>query len=422
MVLSLSSRLLAGRGNCASRGSSKDSGSPQHKRTVEGSIKTKTTFNIEKNESSVSGYSADREGPSSYPPVVSINLHSKSKSSTRVDALKCPKRRKKNEMQFAATNVKADLARAGKDFKKERSTIIGDMVVKLKDHVKLVYSNDISESLVPPSNIGKQTTITDYAALVSAVSGFYQCKSTRMDNIKSFERTLPAVQNAWSEPSTSSVSDTLSDSGSDNTNNQASTLSPLLEDSLEPNSKHRKTKQKTARTAVNPTIDISSVCHAITMTKILQLSKTARVVTNSYAPYSIVHANAAFHRLSGKKASDTVIGKSFFSLLDPEANPSQDKMSLSSFMISSNRGNDPKLYLLPRISCGSASNEKIEPVKCTIRVSPVLEQKMEIQDHARVGYFVIEFVPDGKEFDETSITKKSHSSFSNTNMPMSVVA
>ena len=277
MVSSLMSRLLAGRGDCASCGSSKENGRTQYKRTVAGSIKTRTTFNNDKNQSSVSGYSADREGSSTYPPVVSINLQSKSKSSTRVDALNCPERRKKNEMQFAATTLKADLARAGKDFKTlERSTILGDMNIKLKGHVKLVYSNDISESLLPPSFIGKQTTITDYAALISAASAFYPCNPTQMSDIKSFKRNLQAGRNSWSEPSTSSVSDTLSDSGSDSTNNQASNISALLEDSLDTSSKHP--RQKRAKIAVNPSFDVSSLSNAITMTKILQLSKTARYV------------------------------------------------------------------------------------------------------------------------------------------------
>jgi len=279
MVSSLSSRLLAGRGDCASRDSSKDNGSPQYKRNVVGSIKTKMTFRNEKNESTISGYSADREGPSTYPPVVSINLHSKSKSSTsRVDALKCPKRRKKNEQQYQATTVKADLARAGKGFKAlsknlERSSILKDADLRTKDRVNLVYSKDISEALVPPSNIGKQTTVADYTSLINAVSVFYPSKPTQMSDIKSFERNLPAGQNTWSEPSTSSVSDTLSDSGSDNTNNQASALSPLLEDALDPTSKIQK---KLAMTIVNPSNTIPSASNAITMTKILQLSKTAR--------------------------------------------------------------------------------------------------------------------------------------------------
>ena len=145
-------------------------------------------------------------------------------------------------------------------------------------------------------------------------------------------------------------------------------------------------------------------------------------MTNSFAPYSIIHANAAFHRLSGKKGNDKVIGKSFFSLLDPEANPSRDKMSLSSFMVSSDQGEDPKLYLLPRISGGGASNENTEPVKCTIRVSPVLDPKIQLQDPAKVGYFVVEFVLDGKEFDETSLTKATKSSSLSNKIPMGVVA
>ena len=139
------------------------------------------------------------------------------------------------------------------------------------------------------------------------------------------------------------------------------------------------------------------------------------MVTDSFAPFSIIHANAAFHRLSGKKENDKVIGQPFFSLLDPDYNPPQDKLSLSSFMISSS------LYLLPRIG-RSAAGEKVEPVKCTIRVSPVLGQKFDEQDSENVQYLVIEMVQDGKEFDDTSVTKKIDASFSNTSAPHCVVA
>ena len=277
MVSSLSLRLLAGRGDCSSRGSSKDDGSPQHKRTAAGTIRTGGGVN-DKNESSVSGYSADREGPSIYPPFVSINLHSNTKFSTRGEPSKCPKRRKKNEMQFAATTVKADLARAAMEFKTidkdiERSTILKEMDINLKDRVQLVHSGDISGPLVPPSNIGRKSTVSDYAALISAVSGFYPSKSTRMSDIKSFERTLPTRQITWSEPSTSSVSDAFSDSGSDNTNSPVPSISPLLEDSLDPSNKQAKKKNNTP---VNTSNDISFISNAITMTEILQLSKTAR--------------------------------------------------------------------------------------------------------------------------------------------------
>lgn len=278
MVSSLSSRLLAGRGDCASLGSSKDNGSSKNKRTIASFMKTRRPN--DKNESTVSGYSADREGPSAFPPVVSINLHSKSKSSTRVEELNCPKRRKKNEMQFAATTVKMDLLRAGKEFKKlnkemEQSTILGNECIKFKDHVKLLHSNDVSESLVPQASLGKQTTIADYAALINTVSTFYPCKPTRMSDMKPFERAMPTGQNGWSEPSaSSSVSDTLSDSGSDNTNNQ--NLSPLLEDSLDTGRKKNRTKQNARSKRIKPSDDTSSFSNAITMTEILQLSKTAR--------------------------------------------------------------------------------------------------------------------------------------------------
>ena len=147
-----------------------------------------------------------------------------------------------------------------------------------------------------------------------------------------------------------------------------------------------------------------------------------RVVTISSAPFSVIHANAAFCRLSGKKATDAVIGKSFFSLLDPKANSSGDNMSLSSYMISSSKGEDRNLYLLPRTSGGSASDETAsQPVKCTVRVSPVLDHQTEIQEPINVGYFAIEIVSDDKQFDEPRFNDKSSSSFSNKKIPMGVV-
>ena len=147
-----------------------------------------------------------------------------------------------------------------------------------------------------------------------------------------------------------------------------------------------------------------------------------RIVTKSFAPYSIIHANAAFHRLSGKIGNERVTGKSFFSLLDPEANPSRDEMSLSSFMISSDKGEDTKIYLLPIIPGESAANEKNEnePVKCTVRVSPVLDPKIEKQA-PKLRYFAIEFVLDGNEFDETFLTNASETPLLNK-APVGVIA
>eukprot|EP00536_Pseudo-nitzschia_multiseries_P003940 jgi/Psemu1/284745/fgenesh1_pg.63_\ len=405
MVSSLSSRLFAG-----SRGSSSSNASPQNKRNASGSMKSRNGLANDKNDSSVSGYSADRDCPS-YPPVVSINLHSKSKASFRGEALACPKRRKKNEMQFVANTVKADLARAGKEFKTvdknlQRSTILKDLNINLKNHVRLLHSSDVTQSLVPSSDVVQKSTIAEYAALINMVSGFYPSKPSRMSDIKSFERALPAGQNIWSEPSSSSVSDTLSDSGSDNTNNS---LPPLLEGSLDPSIKQVKKKDRVITTA-DPSNNISSVSNAITMTEILQLSKTARVVTESSAPFSIIHANAAFHRLSEKKSP--LIGTPFFTLLDPET--TEENFSLASLMTSPTQGGEHKLCLPPR-----SPVDESEPVICKVRVSPVLDQRTLIHGIVNVEYFVVEFVSEGKEFDESSITAES---FSDNKTPMGVVA
>ena len=159
-------------------------------------------------------------------------------------------------------------------------TILKEMDVNLKDHFKLLHSGDESGPIVLPSNTERKRICTDYAALISATSGFYPSKSTRMSDIESFERTLPAaIRNTWSDPTTYSVSDTLSDSGSDYINNQVPSFSPLLEDSLDPSSKQAK---KRTKTTVNPSNDVSSISNAITMTEILQLSKTARYDNHSH--------------------------------------------------------------------------------------------------------------------------------------------
>ena len=91
-------------------------------------------------------------------------------------------------------------------------------------------------------------------------------------------------------------------------------------------------------------------------------------------------------------------------------------------MTSPSQGKGHKLYLLPKNSGGGASDEQSEPVKCTIRVSPVLDQRTLIHETVHVEYFVVEFVSEGKEFDETAITNKSSMPFSDSKTPMGVVA
>ena len=152
----------------------------------------------------------------------------------------------------------------------------------------------------------------------------------------------------------------------------------------------------------------------------MQLPFFNRVVTSSSAPFPVIHANAAFHRLSGKKS--TLIGKPFSSLLEPQADSSEDSETILSFVASSSEGEGHKLHLSPINSGAGASDEQNEPVKCTVRVSPIFEQRTPINETVSVEYFVFEFVSEGKEFDETAITSNASASFSNLKAPMGVVA
>jgi hypothetical protein len=293
----LSERLLQGRFDSASQGSSisdssskasqQSSSSFRQKRAASGAIKL-ASFDNEKVACSVSGYSADKEEASSLPPVVSIDLHggdNRSNNNTiNRDELNCPKRQKINEMQFAATMAKDDLERAGMEFKPvnrdmEEVHFTGtdnvSLKIKLKG-VRLIHSRDVSAPLIT-SNVSEKSTVADYMAMFLAVSDFYPAPSCM--NMKSEEETA-GTTDGLSSDSTSSVSDTESESGSDNVNNgqnrQLFFLPPRVEDSLDP----APVKKFVSETAITPCNVISCASNAKTMMESIQLSKDPRCGTS----------------------------------------------------------------------------------------------------------------------------------------------
>jgi hypothetical protein len=328
MVFPLSSRFFAGTStistvsttstevvDCPSRGNasiSEDnlnrSGSlqslQQHtKRTFAGMMKT-SSLNVH-NDSSESGYSADRDSVSNVhhnPPFDSINyLHSNSISMTTRNNFKCPKRRKLDDRQFAATNVKADLARAGIPFKQQQqndtetetltNNVPGnnvDIINLNKNHVQLVHSGDyVSDSLFQPSSmfIDRMTLSSDYTGMINAVREFHPLNvggrnGRDINIINSLSKIVPSTSSDVSD------ADTESDSGSGTgssendhrNNNQVISFSPLLEDFLDSSTKVREAakKNKTTRTTIEPRNMLSTLSNAITMSEILQLSNTAR--------------------------------------------------------------------------------------------------------------------------------------------------
>ena len=297
MVSALSARLLGNSGDisiCGSNSSSRRGGGG------DSSVRSKRT----RPDTSSSGYSADKEEPSVSPPLNSIDLFSVSRTSNPREANNCPKRRKRNELEFAATSVKADLARAGTDFRKiqqnkKETSCLGDVTINLKG-VELVFSNQVDKPLVS-SNVSATTTSIDFQSLALACWDAYPTleaiEETRMKT--DIAAVSKAVSSAFSQDqdqessdrSTSSVSDTESDSvessgngtstskGGTSSSTKTSTsdkvlfIPPNLDDYLK---KGKQSKRITLAEPGRPCNIIVSPSNSVTLDQVLELSKTAR--------------------------------------------------------------------------------------------------------------------------------------------------
>ncbi|KAG7359895.1 hypothetical protein IV203_034993 [Nitzschia inconspicua] len=414
----LSDRLLQGRGDATSQGSSSSS-SERQKRAANGALKNVSATD-EKVSSRISGYSADKEDLSVLPPVLSIDLHGRDSSN---NIMSCPKRQKTNDMCFAATTAGDDLERAGMEFKTvnremEEVQVPGtqgsSFRIKLKG-VRLIHSKEVSGPLIS-SNVSKNTTVGDYMELFRAIRDYYPTPSRA--HMKSLEQT--PNRDGSSSSDTSSVSDTESDSESDNINNgrhdQLLFLPPRVEDSLD---QTKVAKWNIAETISSPCNVISSASNVTTMAESLQLSKEPRLVTLSTEPYSIIHANAAFMRLSGRDHNDPVLGTSFRNLLDPEANDSLDDVNLTSCMVSSSSGSFSKLFLRPK---ASTLQDQI-PVECSMRVSPIVERKTLNREVTTVSHFAIELfenIRNGSDYADISLGSMTNNKASH-DLPVGVM-
>ena len=241
-------------------GDSNSNSSGSQKRTFTNQFPTRP-------ESSISGYSADREDPSISPPVVSIDFHGRH---TKADRDRCPKRQKRNEIQYAASTVKEDLERAGKEFLRvhqnlSKTTCLGKISIDLEG-VRLLYSKDVKKPMVS-SNVSAQASDYDYETLVRACWDAYPSNFSLLKHDKEF------VEGQYSDRSTSSVSDTESDSvDSGNQSNQALLIPPLLEDSSDAS----KPLTRVSNIQMNACNIISCATNAVTMSEMLQLSGSAR--------------------------------------------------------------------------------------------------------------------------------------------------
>jgi hypothetical protein len=166
---------------------------------------------------SVSGYSADHEDSSSSPPINSIDLDGSEtrQGETMREMNACPKRYKRSELQFAASSVTADLARAGiehslVDPEIKATTKLGSISISLRG-VKLVKSKDYQRNPVV-NRFSPTGSCQDYQSLAFACFDMYPNLVTKAENISSSSQD--------SDRSTSSVSESDSESVTSKSNSE----------------------------------------------------------------------------------------------------------------------------------------------------------------------------------------------------------
>lgn len=153
---------------------------------------------------SVSGYSADREDSTSSSPIISIDLDgSETKQGESMREMNsCPKRYKLSELHFAASSVRADLARAGIvhssiEPQSKSTSKHGSISINLKG-VRLVTSKDYQKN--PMVNRSAPTgSVQDYQSLALACFNMYPHFVTKSVKVSSSSQD--------SDRSTSSVSE-----------------------------------------------------------------------------------------------------------------------------------------------------------------------------------------------------------------------
>eukprot|EP00980_Cylindrotheca_fusiformis_P002228 scaffold517_cov119-Cylindrotheca_fusiformis.AAC.11 len=341
-------------------------------------------------ESSISGYSADREGLSASPPVNSIDFHGR-ETGRHASENKCTKRQKRCELQYAASIVKADLARAEKEMPQldkhaKKTSRLGKVSIDLTG-VELLYSNEVKSPFVT-SSLSAECSLYDYESLSRACADSYPTSFSLLSNEKGFS----APQS--SDNSTSSVSDIETESNSSNTNagSQSLLIPPLLEDSFDDTTK----PAPLLNIKITSCNILSSPYNAVTMTEMLQLSKNARLVTLSSAPFTIVHANGAFLRFSGVDPG-SVLGAPFGSLLHSKRGGAE----LPECMVASSTGDHQELTFKR-----NASLEK--HVATSIKVSPIVPQKSANTEVATVTHFAIELPGDSSSTMVSSLGSASN--------------
>jgi hypothetical protein len=127
-----------------------------------------------------------------------------------------------------------------------------------------------------------------------------------------------------------------------------------------------------------------------------------RLVATSSAPYTVVHANAAFARLSGL-GSGQILGQPFYELLSKVAQEgashNKHHVDLPGYAVSSGIGSNHTLPLR-QISAGQE-----KAVVCQIKVLAIVGRKTDVcADVSQVTHFAIDVVESEHVDDSSSST------------------
>ena len=160
-------------------------------------------------------------------------------------------------------------------------------------------------------------------------------------------------------------------------------------------------------------------------------------MTKCTAPFSVVHANAAFLKMVCKDGAKNVIGTPFSSLLDKNTTPAG--LSLMDCMVSSSMGIDTKLSVTKgdlnenqvqnhrkTSADDSATTKNDNLVNCSMCVSPVITKRLTDREVTSVTHFAISLQQNGMNIDDDLSTSSAptsplHETFGGDTMPMEVM-
>ncbi|CAB9522981.1 expressed unknown protein [Seminavis robusta] len=268
----------------------------------------------------------------------------------------CFKRRKIDELRFAASKVKGDLEKGGLPFpsihaKKPRALEGYDIDMS---NVQLLNSKSVEASPF----LTKITMKRPYQSL---------CDIEQL-----FAETQKVYSKRWIQGDVSDWGD-KSSAGSLTSDSESSCvvdIPPLLEDAL----KYKSTEHDSRKAA-------AVTLETIAMGNALENSSEPRLVTLSFAPFIIIHVNAAYSRMTGLAAKD-VLGKAFRDVFkDKRCKAMAAHVSSLASMhgqltsISTIR-QDKRCHCSLKVSHVGDPNDKTPATHCMIALQPTNNQEM----------------------------------------------